>query len=158
MMKRKLTACLFILAIWVLFPVTAWAQETTITTQIPSNHTLHIDIAGNGEVLVDGVSCKQTGDLQIQRGTTPQITVKSAGGAVLKTAVLNEEDITEELSTATYLMPEMYFDAALTVVFESVSDVPQTGDPAPVKGLIFAMLLSVTGVLCCLLLPRKERR
>lgn len=157
-MKQKLTAYLFILVILALFPVAAYAQETTLTTKIPSSHTLHIDIAGNGEVLVDGVSWKQTGDLQIQRGTTPQITVKSAGGAVLKTAVLNEEDITEELGTATYCMPEMYFDAALTVVFESVSDIPQTGDPAPVKGLIFAMLLSVTGVLCCLLLPRKERR
>ncbi len=156
-MKRKLTACLFVLAIWVLLPVTAYAQETTLTTKVPSSHTLYVDIAGNGEVVVDGVPCKQTGELQIQRGTTPQVSVKPADSAVLKNVLLNEKDITEELRKGIYKMPQMCFDAKLTVVFEAVTGTPQTGDPIPVTALCFAMVLSLAGVLCCFLLPRKRK-
>ena len=156
-MKRKLTACLFVLAIWVLFPITVWAQETTLTTKVPSSHTLHIDIAGNGEVVVDGISCKQTGDLQIQRGATPQISVKPADNAVLKSAYLNGIDITQELRNGTYKMPQMCLDANLAVTFEAAPGTPQTGDPVPVTALCFAMVLSVGGVLYCLLLPKKNQ-
>ena len=156
-MKRKLTACLLIFAIWALFPITVWAQETTLTTKIPSSHTLHIDIAGNGRVIVDGVPCKQTGDLQIQRGTTPQISVKSADNAVLKSAYLNGIDITQELRKGTYSIPEMCFDTKLTVVFETVPGTPQTGDSVPVTALCFVMVLSFIGLLYCLLLQRKRK-
>lgn len=155
-MKRKLTACLFVLVILVLLPVTVWAQETTLTTKIPSSHTLHIDIAGNGEVVIDGISCKQAGDLQIQRGISPQISAEAANGTVLKTAILNDKDITEDLRKGTYKMPQMCFDANLTVVFEAAPSTPQTGDPASVTALCLTMLLSLSGALCCLPLPRKR--
>ena len=153
---KKITACLFILAILVLFPVTVWAQKTTLTTEVPSSHTLYMDITGSGTVIIDGISCTQTVDLQIKRGIAPQISVKPADDAVLKTAVLNEKDITEELRKGTYKMPQMCFDAKLTVVFEAVTGTPQTGDPIPVTALCFAMVLSLAGVLCCFLLPRKR--
>ena len=154
---KKVTACLFVLAIWVLFPITVWAQETTLTTKIPSSHTLHIDITGNGEVIVDGVICKQTSDLQIHRGTTPLISVKPADGAVLKSAFLNGIDITQDLRKGTYIMPEMCFDTKLTVVSEAVPGTPQTGDPVPVTGLWFAMVLSLAGALCCFRLPGNRK-
>ena len=154
---KKITACLLIFAIWVLFPVTVRAQETTLTTRVPSSHMLHIDIAGNGRVIVDGVPCKQTGDLQIPRGTTPQISVKSADNAVLKSAYLNDIDITKELRNGTYIMQEMRYNANLTVLFDSVSGTPQTGDPVPVTLLCFAMVMSLAGAFCCFLLPSKRK-
>lgn len=156
-MKRKFTACLLIFAIWMLLPVAVWAQETTLTTRVPPSHTLHIDIAGKGSVIVDGVPYKQTGDLQIQRGATPQISVKPTNGGVIKTATLNEKDITDELRKGTYSMPEMCFDTKLTVAFEAVPGTPQTGDPVPVTALCFTMVLSLAGVLCCSLLPSKRK-
>jgi len=146
-MKRKLTACLFTLILLVLLPVTVWAQETTLTTMIPTTHILHIDIVGDGEIVVDGVSYTQSGDLQIPRGATPQISVKPTDGAVLKSAIVNEKDITEELCKGAYTLPEMFFDARLVVAFETVPGAPKTGDPAPVSALCLAMLLSLAGVL-----------
>ena len=161
-MKRKLTACLLIFAIWVLFPVTVWAQETTLTTKVPSSHRLQIDIAGKGEVIVDGISCKQSCDLQIQRGTTPQIAVKPANRSVVKSAILNDVDITQQLRKGTYKMPQMCFDGKLTVVFQAVPGAPQagsapTGDCVPVMALSVTMALSLTAALFCLLLQKKKK-
>lgn len=156
-MKRKLTAWLILLAIAVLLPVTVQAQETTLTTKVPSIHTLHIDIAGNGRVIVDGVPCKQTGNLQIPRGTTPQISVEPADGVVLKSAFLDGIDITQELCNGTHEMPQMCLDANLAVTFEAAPGIPQTGDSVPVVALCFTMVLSLAGVLCCSLLPSKRK-
>ena len=154
---KKITACLLFFAIWVLLPVTAYAQETTLTTRVPSSHTLHIDIAGNGEVVVDGIPCKQTGDLQIPRGTAPQISVKPADNAMLKSAFLDGIDITQELRNGTYKMPQMCLDANLAVTFETAPGTPQTGDFVPVTALCFAMVLSFIGLLYFLLLARERK-
>lgn len=153
---KKITAYIVCFLTVLALPLVASAQETTLITKIPSCHTLHIDIAGKGEVIIDGVSCNQTGDLQIQRGATPQIWVKPADGWVIKTVLLEDEDITQKLCKGTCKMPQMCLDAKLTVIFEAVPGTPQTGDPVPAAVLCLAMVLSFIGMLCCLLVPIKK--
>lgn len=153
---KKITAYLVCLLTVLVLPLVVSAQETTLTTKVPSSHTLYIDIAGNGEVVVDGVPCKQTGDLQIQRGTTPQVSVKPADGAVLKNVHLNEKDITEDLRKGAYILPKMCSDTKLIIVFETAPGTPQTGDPVPLAALCLAMVLSFIGMLCDLRTSRKR--
>lgn len=71
-MTKESTACrivqaLFLAIIVMLLPVTVWAQETTLTTVVPSSHTLHIEVTGEGTILVDGVAYIKTVDISVQR-------------------------------------------------------------------------------------------
>ena len=47
-------AILFVVLIFLL-PVTVWAQEITLTTVVPSFHTINLYMKGEGTVTVDGV-------------------------------------------------------------------------------------------------------
>ena len=161
-MKRKSTACyivrfLFLVLIVALLPVSVWAQETTLTTTVPSVHTLRIALNGNGQIVVDGVPYKQTASLQIKRHSTPEISVIPDSGWKLKSVMLDGQDITEEFQDGAFAFSETREDLKLTVVFEAQSSTPQTGDQSNIEILYLLMVLSVIGIILCVMVRRKTR-
>lgn len=161
-MKRKSTAChivrfLFLVLIVALLPVSVWAQETTLTTTVPSVHTLHIALSGNGKIVVDGVPYEQNASLQIKRHSTPEISVIPDSGWKLKSVSLDGQDITAEFQSGVFAFSEMCEDLKLTVVFETQSSTPQTGDQSNIEILKLMMFLSVIGILLCVMGRRKAR-
>jgi len=146
-MNKMITTILTVLAILVLLPMMAWAQETTLTTSVPSCHVLHVELIGNGEVAIDNISCKQSGDLQIKRHTRPQLSVISAHDTRLRSAVLNGEDITKSITEGIYTMPELCFDSTLTVEFETIPTTPQTDDSFPLMPALCMLVCSSVGLL-----------
>ncbi len=158
-MKRRSTAyCLLFLVLLVgLLPVSVWAQETTLTANVPSVHTLHIELTGNGKVVIDGVPYEKTASLQVQRHSAPIISVEADEGSKIKSVSLSGQDITGECQSGTFAIPEMCDNAKLTVVFEAISDIPQTGDKTSIEILSLVMLLSVIGMLLCVMAHRKTR-
>jgi hypothetical protein len=146
----------FLIAIVILLPVTAMAQETTLTTVIPSSHTLHIELTGKGTVSVDGVAYAQSADAKIPRKGRPEISLQAADGYKIKVILWNDENITADFQSGKWTAPEITEDATLTVVLEKVSSNPQTGDTSH-PGLWFALLiLSVLAMIVCLLRKKKE--
>lgn len=161
-MKRRSTAypivrLLFLVLIIALLPVSVWAQETTLTANVPSVHTLHIELKGNGQIIVDGVPYKQTASLQIKRHSTPEISVIPDSGWKLKSVSLDRQDVTAEFQSGAFTFSEMREDLELTVVFEAQSSTPQTGDQSNIEILYLLMFLSVIGMLLCVLARRKTR-
>ena len=159
-MKRKLTACrivqAFILVLIVmLLPITVWAQETTLTTTIPSSHTLHMEVTGNGTIKVDGVAYTKTASLQVQRQHRPEISVLAADGKI-KTVLWDGDDVTAAFQSGKWTAPEILEDAVLQVVFEGPSDIPQTGDHRPLDFWVLLMFLSAG--LSGLLMASQKRR
>lgn len=161
-MKRKTTAChivrfLFLVLIVALLPVSVWAQETTLTTTVPTVHTLHIALSGNGQIVVDGVPYEQNASLQIKRHSTPEISVIPDSGWKLKSVSLDGQDITTEFQSGVFAFSEMREDLKLTVVFETQSSTPQTGDQSNIEILKLMMFLSVIGMILCVIARRKTR-
>lgn len=161
-MKRNSTAyyivrLLFLVLIVVLLPVSVWAQETTLTANVPSVHTLHIELTGNGRIVIDGVPYEKAADIQINRHSIPDISIEPDSGWKLESVSFGSKDITEQIQNGTFTFPEMCNDAELIVVFESQSDVPQTGDKTNIEILSLVMLLSVIGMLLCVIAYRKTR-
>lgn len=161
-MKRKSTACkivqAFILVLIVMvLPAKAWAQETSLTTNIPSVHTLHIELIGNGSIVVDGVPYEKTADIQIKRHSTPDISVTPDSGWKIKSVTLDGQDITGKIQRDTFTFPEICGDVELIVVFEAQSGTPQTGDKSNIEMLFLLMLLSVIGMILCVGTYRKTR-
>lgn len=159
-MKRKSTACkivqAFILVLIVMvLPAKAWAQETNLTTVVPSSHTLHIELTGNGTVVIDGVSYTQAVDLQLKRHSKPEIAILAADGFKIKTVFWGNEDITAAFQDEKWTAPEALEDAVLTVTFEKISSTPQTGDTFRPELWIGLLILSLLGLMVCLLKRKK---
>lgn len=153
---KKITACILFLAIFVLPPVTAQAQETILTAVVPSSHTIHLALTGEGTVLVDEVAYTKTADIQVQRQHRPEITILAADGSKIKTVLWGSEDVTAAFQDGKWTAPEILNDAALTVTFEKTSSTPQTGDNAHPE-LWFALLIfSMFGLIVCLLRRKKK--
>lgn len=161
-MRKKSTAyqiirLLFVVLIIALLPVSVWAQETTLTANVPSVHALHIELTGNGRIVVDGVPYEKTVSLQIKRHSVPEISVIPDSGWKLESVSFGGKDITEQIQNGTFAFPEMCHDAELIVVFETQSSTPQTGDKSNIEFLYLVMFLSVIGMLLCVIEHRKTR-
>lgn len=161
-MKRKSTAyqiirLVFLVLMIALLPVSVWAQETTLTANVPSVHTLHIELIGNGRIVVDGVPYEKTADVLIKRHSTPIISVTPDNGWKLKSVLLDGQYITAEFQGGTFTCSEMCDDAELIVVFEAQSSTPQTGDNSSIERLHLLMLLSVIGMILCVVVHCKTK-
>lgn len=160
-MKRKLTACRIIQAFFlalmvVLLPVTVWAQETVLTTIVPSSHTLHMEVAGEGTVLIDGVAYTRTAEVQVQRHHAPEISIQAADGFQIKTVLWGSDEVTAAIQNGKWTAPKLVDDAALTVTFEQ-SSIPQSEKGCcPCLWIILLILVILVIVIC--LLRRKKKR
>ena len=161
-MKRKNTAyksmlVFFLVAVVTMLPISVWAQETTLALNVPSTHILHIELIGNGRIIVDGVPYEQTADKQVKRHSTPVISVLPDNGWKLKSVFLDGQDVTSEFQGGAFVFSEMCDDLKLTVVFEVQSSTPATGDKSRVEILSLIMILSVIGMALCAMIHRKTR-
>lgn len=149
---KRITACIVVLLTAMFLPLAVSAQETTLTTVVPSGHTLHIELMGEGRIVVDGVAYTQTADIQIQRHSQPVVSVKSNNNF---SVTFNGEDITEQIRNGNWRMPPMNRDTQLIVVFEGTATIPITGDRINASLLFVVAYLSLMGLLLCL---RAQRR
>jgi hypothetical protein len=161
-MKRKSTACrivlaLFLAAIVMFLPVTVWAQETTLTTVVPSSHILHLELTGEGTIVVDGVAYTQSADIQIQRKSRPEISLQIADGNKVKSVLWGSKDITEAIKKGSWTRPEVTEDVAMTVTFEKTSSTPQTGDASRPDLWFIIAALSLIGIIICWLMRKKQK-
>ena len=161
-MKRKCTACrivqaLILVAIIMLLPMTVWAQETTLTTVVPSSHLLHLELTGEGAIVVDGVAYTQSADIQIQRKSRPKISLQITDGNKVKSVLWGSEDITETIRKGSWTMPEVTEDVTLTITFEQTSSTPQTGDASRPDLWFIIAALSLIGIIICWLMRKKQK-
>ena len=161
-MKRTNTAykiiqVLILAAIVMLLPVTVWAQETTLTTVVPSSHILHLELTGEGAIIVDGVAYTQSADIQIQRKSRPEISLQITDGNKVKSVLWGSEDITEAISKGNWTMPEVIEDVSLSVTFEKTSSTPQTGDASRPDLWFTIAALSLIGMIICWLMSKKQK-
>ena len=161
-MKRRFTAYpivrwLFLVLIIALLPVSVWAQETTLTANVPSVHTLHIELTGNGRIVVDGVPYEKTVSLQIKRHSVPEISVIPDNEWKLKSVFLDGQDITSEFQGGVFDFSEMRDDLKLTVVFEAQSSTPQTGDNSHLQLWWLLLILSATCIVALETYRRKKQ-
>ena len=160
-MKKRFTACrivlaLFLAAIVMPLPVTVWAQETTLTTVVPSSHTIQLTLTGEGTILVDGVAYTKTVDIQVQRQHRPEIFILAADDSKIKTVLWGSEDITAAFQDGKWTAPEILKDAALTVTFEKISSTPQTGDNTHPELWFGLLIFSMFGLIVCLLHRKRK--
>ena len=140
----------------VVLPITADAQETVFRTAIPSEHSLHLTISGQGIVTIDGKQYSKTTNVPIQRHSEPFVEIQAAKDYYIRYVTYNQENITHLFKSGKWTMPTVEADVLLSVVFVRDSGNPPTGD-AFNPWMMVLLTVSILGLIVCILNHRKSK-
>ena len=162
-MKFKSTAFLYLyvlFALLLLLPLSVIvnAQETELTTVVPTTHNLTIEIGGKGSVFVDGKVYFKTTEIAITRFAAPLIELKASENYCLDTVFFNGENITEQISNGKWTMPAMIADSVIEVDYEPESEIPATGDNNCICLWLLLLILALIGLIICISHYYKSRK
>ena len=108
---RKITALLLTLFLLLSVNITAFAQEVTVNTSVPDNHTLTV-IAEHAQVLYHGKSGES---FEIPRLSEPTLLICPENGYKVSKVTLNGEDITASVIGGYYTLAPVYEEKELIV-------------------------------------------
>lgn len=145
--RKKRILLLLLLAVLCIacMPLTALAHETTLTTTVPSQCPMKIEIIGNGKVDVEGVSYTETSIVQVKRHTETEFVIIPDEGYMLQAVSYDGEDVLSKMNDNTLVLPEVSEDAVLKVVFVSNGTIPKTGEYRSSLWM-YALLMLVSGI------------
>ncbi len=134
---KKLTALLLCFLLLCMCSVTAFAAEpeaeetnTVISVTVPGSHKITVT-ADSARVFYEGVS----GDsFTVERLSTPRLLIRAESGKVIKTVMLNGEDMTAELHGGYLDLDAVYEDKVITVTTEDEPVAPK--ETYTVKGKV----------------------
>ena len=134
---KRLTALLLCFLLLCTCSVTAFAAEpeaeetnTVISVTVPDSHKITVT-ADSARVFYEGVS----GDsFTVERLSTPRLLIRAESGKVIKTVMLNGEDVTAELHGGYLDLAPVYEDKVLTVTTEDEPVAPK--ETYTVKGKV----------------------
>ena len=140
----------------VVLPITADAQETVFRTAIPSEHSLHLTISGQGIVTIDGKQYSKTTNVPIQRHSEPFVEIQAAKDYYIRSVTYNQENITHLFNNGEWTMPKIETDVSISVVFAKDSGNPPTGDTFN-PWMMVLLTVSILGLIVCILNIRKSK-
>lgn len=158
--RKKKVSLLLLLAVLCIacMPLTAFAHETTLTTTVPSQCPMKIEIVGNGKVEVEGTSYTETSIVQVKRHTETEFVFIPDEGYMLQAVSYDGEDVLSKIHNDTLVLPEVSEDAVLKVVFVSNGTVPKTGEyRSPLWIYALLMLVSSIGIVFSVRKTRTEK-
>ena len=125
---KRLTALLLCFLLLCTCSVTAFAAEseaeetnTVISVTVPDSHKITVT-ADSARVFYEGVS----GDsFTVERLSTPRLLIRAESGKVIKTVMLNGEDVTAELHGGYLDLAPVYEDKVITVTTEDEPVAPK---------------------------------
>lgn len=139
-MKKIIAA--FLLSLFFLFLLpSAFADSTALTTTVPSEHTISLDVGTGG--MVNSVRGKV--EIRVDRASRVVFQIAPDSGFETSSVVYNGKDVTAQVREGSFVIESLTGDGSLTVRFQRLSagDL-QTGDSP--KLLLWAMLLMMSAV------------
>ena len=134
---KKLTALLLCFLTLCTCSVTAFAAEpevektnTVISVTVPDSHKITVT-AENATVFYEGVSGEE---FIVERLSEPRLLIRAESGKVIKSVMINGENVTEELHGGYLDLAPVYEDKVLTVTTEDETAAPK--DTYTVKGKV----------------------
>ena len=138
--KFKRTVMLLAVLLLSLIPLSAFAAETTLTTTVPSEFSVKIEIEGKGSVIVDGVEYSENAEIVVKRNEEISYKILSEEGYEIKSVLYNDADVTESLKDGVITI-FAEGDGVLKVTFSAIPENPKTGDDSNLIGAIITMMI-----------------
>ena len=134
---KRLTALLLCFLLLCMCSVTAFAAEPeaeeaniVISVTVPDSHKITVT-AENAKVFYEGVSGEE---FIVERLSEPRLLIRAESGKVIKSVMINGEDVTEELHGGYLDLDAVYEDKEITVTAEDEPVSPN--DTYTVKGKV----------------------
>ena len=134
---KKITALLLCFLLLCTCSVTAFAAEpeaeetnTVISVTVPDSHKITVT-ADSARVFYEGVNGEE---FIVERLSEPRLLIRAESGKVIKSVMINGEDVTEELHGGYLDLAPVYEDKEITVTTEDEPVAPK--DTYTVKGKV----------------------
>lgn len=120
---KKIICLLCSLFLLMSVSITAFAEETVLTAEVPNAHTVTVTSEG-GRVALDGTVCKDTAEVERHKEQSYRI-IPDAGKLIDK-VLYNGEDVTAQLEKGVFTAPKLVRDAELEVVYKNAPSAPDS--------------------------------
>ncbi len=152
-LKRLIAAaCLAVLLVMSL-SVNGLAAQTVLTTVVPEKMTLHLEIAGSGQVFYKGSCYNRSTTLTVLETDDVEFLLQPSKGWKIARVTYNGVNQRFHIQGNVLTLKELQLDSVLTVTFAAKGGNPDTGDSAPVPAAFITAALSL---MVLLLLLRKR--
>lgn len=143
--KNKIWVVLLIAILTVCcIPFSAFAPETTLTTSVPSQFSVKLEIEGNGKIEVNGKSYTKNTTIEVDRHIMTEFYLIPNSDYELKAILFNNENVFSELRNSIFTLQEIESDSVLKVTFAPKSGSPETGDNSfPLWICVILMIISI---------------
>lgn len=128
-------------------PFPAFASKTTLTTTVPAQFSVKLEVEGNGKVEVNGKSYTESTVIEVNRHTKTEFRLTPNSDYELKSVFFNGEDVFSELRDSIFALQEIESDSVLKVTFTPKSLPLKTGDNSfPIWIYAILMIMSIAGI------------
>lgn len=139
-----------------LMPVRARASTTNLTTGVPDEVSLHVEITGEGTVTVGEVRLSATGTVSVKRHQPVTVSLKPKSGYQVSDVRLNGESVLDSLKDGKLVIDALNLDGTLSVTFSKIpgswnGSNPRTGDQQGTAAMIAALTAAASLMLLQLL-------
>lgn len=158
MKHRKNIISLFLLLLaWVL-PVTAAASTTNLSTSVPADISLTVEVKGNGIVWVENQRITKTSVVSIPRNEDITISLQSGTGYRIASVHLNGADISNKLKNGKLTLDGMAFDSILSAHFVKRATVLPGDNPPTGDGIAKSVICCSMSMMALFVLLDKKRK
>lgn len=156
--QKIILLLIFLCVLLCLMPVRALASTTNLTTGVPDEVSLRVEITGEGTVTVGEVRLSATGTISVKRHQPVTVSLEPKPGYQVSDVRLNGESVLDSLKDGKLVIDALNLDGILSVTFSQTpgnwnGSNPRTGDQSIVSAIASA-LLSMTALV--LVLSRKK--
>lgn len=137
-------------------PVRVLASTTNLTTGVPDEVSLHVEITGEGIVTVGGVRLSATGTVSVKRHQPFTVSLEPKSGYQVSDVCLNGESVLASLKDGKLVIDALNLDGTLSVTFSKIpgswnGSNPRTGDRQAMVAMIAALTAAASLMLLQLL-------
>lgn len=119
----------------------AFADSTTLTTNVPKKHSISLDVGSGGSV--NGLH--GTSEIGADRHSKIVFEIKPDSGYKIKSVIYNGEDVTAKISGGKFIIESLESDGSLKVSFAR-GTIPRTADHSNLLFWSGMLLLSGAGI------------
>lgn len=145
---------LAVLLIFAMLPFGVSALETTLTTTVPSEFSVKLEIEGNGSIKVGDKTYFENTKITVKRNEWVSFAFFPDENFAIKEIFYNGEEVTQktEDNTLTVFCDQ---DGVLTVAFWEKGQLPITGDSSNLAGALCLLIFSAA--ILMILSKKKEQ-
>ena len=148
-------AVLLVMILSSVFANPAYAQTTTLTTTVPGSVLLKLEIQGEGTVLINGVVCDISKEIDVLKNEDVAISFYPKEGYIIDYIVYNGEKILLD-NGGSVVLPCVSDSGSLEVVFQQKATAPTTRDNR--KPILYLAVFMFSFIMILIQFSLKDRK